>query len=107
MFTPFRFYVYEYVGCESHVKFEIFAKDAYLFDVRNPEFDYIKEYPSPCVEYNRAQLLCFLLTYDKKQCFDFMQKLYKHCGAEDKKINIRLSQIPIFKGFYREKEKGL
>ncbi|MEI3320590.1 MAG: hypothetical protein V8R90_08910 [Eubacterium sp.] len=37
--------------------------------------------------YNREQLLCFLLTYDKAECLEFMEKLYHHMGWPTEKLS--------------------
>lgn len=63
---PFRHCIREPHG--SAVKFEILAAAPNEFQVRYPDYDYIKMGVGPSVMYNREQLLCFLLTYDKAEC---------------------------------------
>lgn len=62
---PFRHCIREPHG--SAVKFEILAAAPNEFQVRYPDYDYIKMGVGPSVMYNREQLLCFLLTYDKAE----------------------------------------
>lgn len=104
-FNYFRFPVFEYVGGERYVKFEILVMSPHRFSVRMPEFDYIKSGNGACVEYDSDQMLCFLLAYDKKQCHEFIKQLWLHAGVYAGKVENKLSEIPIFKEFYREKEK--
>lgn len=104
MFTPFRFPVFEYVGGERHVKFEILAMTPHKFSVRLPEFDYIRNRTEVCTEYDTDQMLCFLLTYDKKQCHEFMKNLWQHSGVDNGKIDAKFSEIPIFEEFYHKEE---
>lgn len=101
----FRFPVFEYVGGERYVKFEIWVMSPHSFSVRMPEFDYIKSRTKLCVEYDLDQMLCFLLAYDKKQCHEFMKRLYQSSCADNERIEAKFSEIPIFKEFYCEKEK--
>lgn len=68
---PFRHCIREPHG--SAVKFEILAAAPNEFQVRYPDYDYIKMGVGPSVMYNREQLLCFLLTYDKAECLEFME----------------------------------
>lgn len=83
-FTPFRHCIREPHG--NHVKFEIQAVTPHNFLVRFPKYDYIKETPCVSVEYDREQLICFLLAYDEAECLEFMEKLYGCMGAPQKKI---------------------
>jgi hypothetical protein len=55
---PFRHCIREPHG--SAVKFEILAATTNEFQVRYPDYDYIKMGAGPSVLYNREQLLCFL-----------------------------------------------
>ena len=75
---PFRHCIREPHG--STVKFEILVATQNEFQVRYPDYDYIKMGAGPSVMYNREQLLCFLLAYDKAECLEFMEKLYHHIG---------------------------
>lgn len=93
-FIPFRHYIRE--PHQPHIKFEIFALTKDKFQVRLPEYDYIKISPGPCVEYDRNQLLCFLLAYDKTECFCFMEKLYHIMGYSQEEMQRRLYENPIF-----------
>lgn len=82
---PFRHCIREPHG--SAVKFEILAAAPNEFQVRYPDYDYIKMGVGPSVMYNREQLLCFLLTYDKAECLEFMEKLYHHMGWSTEKLH--------------------
>ena len=55
---PFRHCIRE--PHRSEVKFEILAAAPNEFQVRYPDYDYIKMGAGPSVMYNREQLLCFL-----------------------------------------------
>lgn len=68
---PFRHCIRE--PHRPEVKFEILAAAPNEFQVRYPDYDYIKMGAGPSVMYNREQLLCFLLTYDKAECLEFME----------------------------------
>lgn len=50
--------------------------------------------------YNREQLLCFLLAYDKAECLEFMEKLYHHMGWPTEKLYAN----PAFAGVGKEKK---
>lgn len=50
--------------------------------------------------YNREQLLCFLLAYDKAECLEFMEKLYHHIGWPTEKLH----ENPAFAEVIKEKE---
>ena len=76
---PFRHCIREPHG--SAVKFEILAA-------------------APSVMYNREQLLCFLLAYDKAECLEFMEKLYHHMGWSTEKLH----ENPAFAEVIKEKE---
>ena len=64
------------------------------------DYDYIKMGVGPSVMYNREQLLCFLLTYDKAECLEFMEKLYHHMGWSTEKLH----ENPAFAEVIKEKE---
>ena len=83
---PFRHCIREPHG--SAVKFEILAAAPNEFQVRYPDYDY------------REQLLCFLLTYDKAECLEFMEKLYHHMGWPTEKLH----ENPAFAEVIKEKE---
>ena len=95
---PFRHYIREPHG--SAVKFEILAATQNEFQVRYPDYDYIKMGTGPSVMYNREQLLCFLLVYDKAECLEFMEKLYHHMGWPTEKLYAN----PAFAGMGKEKK---
>lgn len=96
---PFRHCIREPHG--SAVKFEILVEKSDKFFVRYPDYDFIKERASgPSVMYNREQLLCFLLAYDKAECLEFMEKLYHHMGRPVE----RLHENPAFSEVIKEKE---
>lgn len=95
---PFRHCIREPHG--SAVKFEILAAAPNEFQVRYPDYDYIKMGVGPSVMYNREQLLCFLLTYDKAECLEFMEKLYHHMGWPTEKLYAN----PAFAGAGKEKK---
>ena len=61
---------------------------------------YIKMGAGPSVLYNREQLLCFLLAYDKAECLGFMEKLYHHMGWPTEKLH----ENPAFAEVIKEKE---
>lgn len=92
-FLPFRYYVREKET--SNVKFEIIAVTPHKFQIRLPEYDYIKACPGMYVEYNRDQTLLFLLAYDKNQCLEFIKKLYMRMGSPDEYIE-KLCNNPAF-----------
>lgn len=92
-FIQFRHCIREPHG--NHIKFEIRAVTPQNFLVRFPEYDYIKETPCISVEYNREQLICFLLAYDEAECLAFMEKLYGCMGAPPEKI-LALRDNPAF-----------
>ena len=95
---PFRHCIMEPHG--SAVKFEILAATTNEFQVRYPDYDYIKIGAGPSVMYNREQLLCFLLAYDKAECLEFMEKLYHHMGWPTEKLH----ENPAFAEVIKEKE---
>lgn len=95
---PFRHCIREPHG--PAVKFEILAATQNEFQVRYPDYDYIKMGTGPSVMYNREQLLCFLLTYDKAECLEFMEKLYHHMGWSTEKLH----ENPAFAEVIKEKE---
>lgn len=95
---PFRHCIREPHG--SAVKFEILAAAPNEFQVRYPDYDYIKMGVGPSVLYNREQLLCFLLAYDKAECLEFMEKLYHHMGWPTEKLYAN----PAFAGVGKEKK---
>lgn len=90
-FNPFRYYIKE----KSNVRFEITAETPHKFMVRLPEYDFIKEMPGVTVEFNRGQLLLFLLAYDERQCLEFMEKLYTNMGCNAECID-KLRRNPAF-----------
>lgn len=83
-FIPFRHCIRE--PYRPEVKFEILVATPNEFQVRYPDYDYIKMEVGPSVTYNREQLLCFLLAYDKAECLEFMEKLYFHMGWPTEKL---------------------
>lgn len=95
---PFRHCIREPHG--PAVKFEILAAAPNEFQVRYPDYDYIKMGAGPSVMYNREQLLCFLLAYDKAECLEFMEKLYHHMGWPAEKLYAN----PAFAGVEKEKK---
>ena len=95
---PFRHCIREPHG--SAVKFEILAAAPNEFQVRYPDYDNIKMGAGPSVLYNREQLLCFLLAYDKTECLEFMEKLYHHMGWPTEKLH----ENPAFAEVIKEKE---
>lgn len=97
-FEPFRHCIRE--TNSPHVKFEILVATPHEFQVRYPDYDYIKMGARPSVTYDREQLLCFLLAYDKSECLEFMERLYHHMGWSTEK----LYENPAFAGVGEEKE---
>lgn len=97
-FLPFRHCIREPHG--SAVKFEILVATPNEFQARYPDYDYIKMGAGPSVMYNREQLLCFLLAYDKAECLEFMEKLYHHMGWPTEKLYAN----PAFAGVGKEKK---
>lgn len=92
-FKKFRYCIKEKdIPC---IKFEILAETPHKFHVRMPQYDYIKEEPRLSVEYDREQLILFLLAYDEKQCLEFMEKLYANMGSATEYID-KLRQNPAF-----------
>lgn len=92
-FCSFRYCVRE--KDKPYIKFEIFAVGPNEFDVRFPDYDYIKNGPGMCVKYNREQLLLFLLAYDEKQCLDFIKTLHRNMGSDERYIE-ELEQNPVW-----------
>lgn len=91
---PFRYCVKERE--KDAILFEITADTPQKFFVRFPEFDYIKEAPRMCVEYNREQLLCFMLAYDRTECKKFMEKLYSNMDCPDGYMQRHIYENPLF-----------
>lgn len=71
-----------------------------MVQIHTATFYYIKSEAKVCVEYCLDQLLCFQLAYDKRQCHEFMKNIWQRSGVDDKKIEEKFSEIPIFKEFY-------
>lgn len=92
-FRPYRHYIKEKEL--PFIKFEIIVETPNKFHVRFPDFDYIKMTPKLSVEYDLNQLLLFLLLYDKKQCLEFMEKLYAYEGCSGEYIK-KLRENPVF-----------
>ena len=79
----------------THTKFEIIAETPHRFHVRFPEYDYLKDNHGLVTEFNRQQLLLFLLAYDEKQCLEFMEVLHTNMGSDREYIE-HLSRNPAF-----------
>lgn len=92
-FQPFRYCISE--RDNESIKFTIMAETPHKFQVRFPEYDYIKIRPSVSVEFNQEQLLLFLLAYDEKQCLDFAEKLFTNMGC-DKQYIEKMRSNPAF-----------
>lgn len=85
---------------DGHVQFEIWVEDSHTFNVRLPEFDYIRSRTGCFTEFDREQLLMFLLAYDREECLRFIIAMCEHSDYPTPKE--RIKEIPVFKSIWEK-----
>ena len=84
---------------DGHVHFEIWVEDSHTFNVRLPEFDYIRSRTGCSTEFERDQLLMFLLAYDREECLRFIIAMCEHSEFSEA-AKEKIKAIPVFKGIW-------